>query len=485
MHFYNMSIILRRTAALVLAAAACIAVRAQDGTPTLSLDRCIEIALTESPVVRVADMEITKADYSRKETLGALLPSIDFSGSYGRTLQKQVAYMDMDAFGDMSKPGTGTGTDEEATPQSRAGDKGGKKDTGFKMGLDNTYSLGFSAAVPLMAPQLWASLKLSDIQIARTVEQARASRLDLVNQVKNAYYALQLAIDSRRVVQESYDMARLTHDTYVKRHSAGDASEYEVLRTSVAMKNIEPEMIQGDIAVSRARMQLAILMGIDADTPYEIEGTLDSYDPEAISAAAVLSTDLMNNTSLAMNDIERRTLEKTLSMQRASLYPTLAATANYSWNSSSNGSPFRNFRWTSYSMVGLSVSIPLFQGGQRMARIKQARIGLEQIEYTRQNLVRQLNSQVTLAIDNIRLNEKQIASSRESVDEAARAHDIQQRSFQIGAASYLDLRDSELSLTRARLAYCQAVYNFMVAHADLELLLGNAPLPENLTETSR
>lgn len=485
MHFYNMSIILRRTAALVLATAACIAVRAQDGVPTLSLDRCIEIALTESPVVRVADMEITKADYSRKETLGALLPSIDFSGSYGRTLQKQVAYMDMDAFGDMSMPGTGTGTDEEATPQSRAGDKGGKKDTGFKMGLDNTYSLGFSAAVPLIAPQLWASLKLSDIQIARSVEQARASRLDLVNQVKNAYYALQLAIDSRRVVQESYDMARLTHDTYVKRHSAGDASEYEVLRTSVAMKNIEPEMIQGDIAVSRARMQLAILMGIDADTPYEIKGTLDSYDPEAISAAAVLSTDLMNNTSLAMNDIERRTLEKTLSMQRASLYPTLAATANYSWNSSSNGSPFRNFRWTSYSMVGLSVSIPLFQGGQRMARIKQARIGLEQIEYTRQNLVRQLNSQVTLAIDNIRLNEKQIASSRESVDEAARAHDIQQRSFQIGAASYLDLRDSELSLTRARLAYCQAVYNFMVAHADLELLLGNASLPENLTETSR
>lgn len=483
MHFYNMSIILRRTAALVLATAACIAVRAQDGVPTLSLDRCIEIALTESPVVRVADMEITKADYSRKETLGALLPSIDFSGSYGRTLQKQVAYMDMDAFGDMSMPGTGT--DEEATPQSRAGDKGGKKDTGFKMGLDNTYSLGFSAAVPLIAPQLWASLKLSDIQIARSVEQARASRLDLVNQVKNAYYALQLAIDSRRVVQESYDMARLTHDTYVKRHSAGDASEYEVLRTSVAMKNIEPEMIQGDIAVSRARMQLAILMGIDADTPYEIKGTLDSYDPEAISAAAVLSTDLMNNTSLAMNDIERRTLEKTLSMQRASLYPTLAATANYSWNSSSNGSPFRNFRWTSYSMVGLSVSIPLFQGGQRMARIKQARIGLEQIEYTRQNLVRQLNSQVTLAIDNIRLNEKQIASSRESVDEAARAHDIQQRSFQIGAASYLDLRDSELSLTRARLAYCQAVYNFMVAHADLELLLGNASLPENLTETSR
>lgn len=60
--------------------------------------------------------------------------------------------------------------------------------------------------------------------------------------------------------------------------------------------------------------------------------------------------------------------------------------------------------------------------------------------------------------------------------EAERAHDIMQRSFEIGAASYLDLRDSELSLTRARLTRFQAIYNFLVAQSELELLLGNAPI---------
>ena len=49
-------------------------------------------------------------------------------------------------------------------------------------------------------------------------------------------------------------------------------------------------------------------------------------------------------------------------------------------------------------------------------------------------------------------------------------------SFEIGAASYLDLRDSELALTRARLAYNQAIYNYLIAHSELELLLGNAPI---------
>lgn len=464
-----MTPVLYRFAALALTGMLAVATNGQD-TPMLSLEDCVAIALSENPTVRVADMEITKADYSKKETLGQLLPSLSFDGSYNRTLQKQVAYMDFDALGAMGgMGGEGSGEDVPA-------DAAPKADEGFKMGLDNMYSLGFQASIPVVAPQLWASLKLSDVQIARAAEQSRASRLDLINQVKNAYYALLLAHDSRKVVQESYDMAALTHETYVKRQQAGDASEYEVLRTSVAMKNIEPEIIQCDIAIRRAHLQLAILMGVEADTPFSIAGSLSDYESTMYADVLGLQADLSGNTSLAMNAIETRALERTLAVQKAAWWPTLALAGNYSWNSSSNGSPFRNFRWTSYSMVGISLSIPLYQGGQRYNRIKQAQIQLEEMAYTRDNLVRSLNSQAILAIDNIKLNVKQIASSQESVGEATRAHDIQEKSFEIGAASYLDLRDSELSLTRARMGYYQAVYNYLVAASDLELLLGNAPV---------
>lgn len=453
-------------------AIACCALAQAQVQATLSLEDCIAVALSQNPTVRVADMEVHKADYSRKETLGRLLPTLSFDGSYNRTLQKQVAYMDLDAF-----PGMGG---DEGADAAQPGERSSKGDAGFKMGLDNMYSLGFQASVPVIAPQLWASLKISDQQIARAVEQARASRLDMVNQVKNAYYALQLAYDSKQVVQESYDMAALTHDTYVKRHALGDASEYEVLRASVAMKNIEPQILQCEIAVKRAHLQLAILMGVEADTPFDISGTLTDYESTMYSDVMALQPDLSGNTSLAMNAIETRTLERTLSMEKASWWPTLSLAGNYSWNSSSNGSPFRNFRWTSYSMVGLSLSIPIFQGGQRYSRIKQARIQLDEMAYTRENLTRNLNSQAALAIDNIKLNVKQIASSKESVGEAERANDIQNRSFDIGAASYLDLRDSQLSLTQARLSYRQAIYNYLVAASDLELLLGNAPVERYL-----
>ncbi len=70
----------------------------------------------------------------------------------------------------------------------------------------------------------------------------------------------------------------------------------------------------------------------------------------------------------------------------------------------------------------------------------------------------------------------QVSSCAESMKQAEKAHDIMKQSFEIGAASYLDLRDSELALTQSRLAYNQSIYNYLVAKSDLELLLGNADI---------
>lgn len=100
---------------------------------TLSLERCLEIALSDNPTVRIADMEVERVDYSRREALGALLPTVSFDGSYTRTLQKQVAYMDMDAFGDMMPP-----EGDESGAAGESSRRGGGNTDGFKMGLSTT-----------------------------------------------------------------------------------------------------------------------------------------------------------------------------------------------------------------------------------------------------------------------------------------------------------------------------------------------------------
>lgn len=438
----------------------------------VSLDECLTIALSDNPTVKIADMEVERLDYSKREVIGQLLPTIDFGATYSRMLAKQVMYMNMDGFGDMG----GNGNDG-AEENSRAGEK---KDNGIKMGLDNSYSLGFQASLPLIAPQLWKSIGVSDTQILRSLESARQSRQSLVNQVKNAYYTLLLAQDSRKVIQESYDMAALTNRTYQQQREAGAASDYDVLRTSVAMKNIEPEIVQADIAIKQARLQLLILMGLDSNFELEAASQLSDYEASMYETVLSINPDYSGNSDLRLLDIDSKLLKQNLDIQKLAFVPTLALTANYNWTSMSNGSPFSNFRWNPYSTIGVTLSVPIFHGGQRINKVKQAKIQYAETQWQRENLERSISMQVDLAIDNIQLNVKQIASSSESVAEADSAHTIMEKSFGIGAASYLDLRDSELSLTRARLAYYQAIYNYLVAGSNLELLLGNAP-PERYT----
>lgn len=442
-------------------------------TLMLSLDNCIMIALSENPTIKVADMEIERMDYYNKEVLGQLLPSISFSAQYSRTIAKQTMYLNMDALsgGSGATEGGENGENPESSSYAKSQNSSGG---GIKMGLDNSYSMGFSASMPLIAPQLWKTMKLSDTQILQAVESARQSRLSMVNQVKNAYYALLLAEDSYNVILESYENAKVTHDIYTKKQELGAASEYDVLRTSVAVKNIEPQLMQAEITIKQARLQLCLLMGMDVNVPFKPTTTLAEYESTMYENTLSLERSIEQNSDLRMLDIQTQMLNDALDIQRMAWYPTLALTANYNWTSMSDGNPLQNFRWSPYSTVGLTLSFPIIQGGQRYNKIKQAEVQVSEMKYQRDNLERAINMQVELAIDNIHINVKQITTCAENVKQAEKAHEIMEKSFKIGAASYLDLRDAELALTNTRLTYLQAIYTYLVASSELEFLLGNA-----------
>ena len=90
--------------------------------------------------------------------------------------------------------------------------------------------------------------------------------------------------------------------------------------------------------------------------------------------------------------------------------------------------------------------------GQRYNRIKQADISVREMGFQRENLEQNLKMQVELQMDNINKNVKQISTSAAGVEEADKAFSIMQKSFQIGAATYIDLRDAEYAQTQAKLS---------------------------------
>lgn len=409
---------------------------------TLSREDCIRIALDQSPTIKIADTEVKKSDYSKKETLAQLFPQIDFSLSYQRSIELQTMSMD---FGGMSQK--------------------------IKMGLDNSWNTGFSASLPLIAPTLWKALAISDTQILQSLESARASRLDLVMGVSKAYYGLMLALASREVLKQQYEVSVFNSEVYQKQFEQGTASEYDVLRSSVQVKNLEPELLQADIAVKQCRLQLAVLMGVEADTSVTPSATLE----ESQSAMRLRPTDgynLDSNTSLRSLDLQAKTAEQNVTLKKFAYLPTLGANFNLNWNALSNGSPFRHQEFNPYCNIGFALSIPIFSGLGRYNAVRQAQAARTELKFQRENLENSLNMQLQLALETLNLNAKQIDSSAEGMHQAAKANEIMQKSFEIGAASYLELRDSELANTSARLMYLQAIHNYLISVAELDNLLG-------------
>jgi outer membrane protein TolC len=410
----------------------------------LSLDECIKIALNDNPTIKIKDMEIKRVDYSHKEALGQLLPSVNFSGQYTRNLAIQTIYM--------------------TTPEGS---------TSIKMGRDNTYSTGFNASVPLVMPTLWKSIKLSDNQILQNVEAARANKLSLVNQVKNAYYALLLAEDSKRAIEENHATAQFNADVFQKKFDLGTASEYDVLRARVEVTNLEPSIIEADNAIETLELQLKVLMGMDVRTDFKPSQKLDDFKIQMYNDVLATDTSLVNNTSLKSLDLQTDYLKKSLDVTRMAWYPTLNGSFNYMWNSMSNGSPFKNFDWHPSSSVGLTLTLPLFTGGQRLYKQRQAEVALREMRWQRENLQRSLQMQVQTQMNLINRTVKQIESNEAGVRQATKANDIMEQSFKMGVGTFIQLLDTEDALLYARLSYYQAIHDYLVAQSNLEYLLGN------------
>lgn len=412
-------------------------------TLRLSRQQCIEIALQDNPTIRVADLEVKRMDYSKKEVVANLFPTIDFSAAYQRSIELQTLSMNM-----------------------------GGNSTKIKMGSDNMWNFGFSAAMPLVNATLWKSIKISDTQILSTLESARASRLDMVNNVNKSYYSLLLAIASRDVIRKNYEIAKINADIYQKQFEQGTASEYDVLRSSVQVTNIEPELLQADIAVRQCQLQLKVLMGMDAAVEVMPDITLREMQSDMFGYTAALNRSLADNTSLRSLDIQTDMARQNVTLKKFAWIPTLAVTYNVNWNALSNGNALKNQDFNPYSTVGLALQVPIFSGGSKYFGVKQAEVQLKELSFQRENLVNSLNMQVDLAIDNINKQVRQIEASEQGMRQASKAYEIMQKSFEIGAATYLDLRDSELANTSAQLAYLQSIYNYLVSTSELDMLLG-------------
>lgn len=423
--------------------------KAQD-TLKVSLAKALEIAMSQSPTIKVANKEIQRVDYSNKEKFAALFPTISASGSYQRALKKQRMFF--------SIPGMPTDPN------------------GFEVGQDNTINAGLSASMPLISPTLWASLEMTETDAKLALETARSSKLSLVNQVTKAYYTILLTQDQYNVFKRSYENTAENARIIQNKYKQGTVSEFEWIRADVQVRNAKSNVVSAESAVNMSILQLKMLMGVDMFIGLKVEGSLADFEKNMYGdVLSIDTTSLKTNTDLNQFDIKTMQLNQAFKVQKAAWWPTLAASFNYQYMSMTNDGAALNF--FPMSTAAVQLSIPIFQGGARTYKERQLKIQQGQLKDQRDNLRRSLEMQAISYLDNIKKAIEKIGSNKEGVRQAEKAVAISQKRYDVGSGTYLDITDSELAFIQAGLSYNQSIFDYLSAKADLEKLLGkDSPL---------
>lgn len=415
---------------------------AQNATLDLSLDKAVEIALAENPTIRVADKEIEIKKVADKEAWQALLPSVTADLALSHSIKV-------------------------AAIKTAMGE--------FKMGMDGstTATGGLTMSLPLFAPAVYQNMKLTKEDIKLAQEKARASRLDLVNQVTKAYYSALLAKDSRDVINKSYKLAEDNFNVVNSKFVNGRVSEYDKISAEVQMRTMKSSVVSAETGLNLALLQLKVLMGIDTDINININDSLKAYeDMLVLSNTQATEAELANNSTLKQLDQNKSMLQRARKVLRTGFMPTIGLQLTGQYNSYSNNNwNIFNYKYSPSSTLAFAISIPVFKANN-WTKLQSNRIQLAQLDDTRENTYRQLSMAAQSYRDNMVKTISKIESDREAVKQADKAVTISTKRYDVGRGTILELNQSETALVQAELAYHQSIYDFLQNKADLDYTLG-------------
>ena len=424
---------------------------AEKSALTLTLEQALEIALSESPTIKIAEQEIEIKRYAKQETYAALYPKFEATAQYQRMIAKQTMSMDL----------------------------GGQTQT-IKVGSDNSFNGGLTVAMPVVNAQLWESLKVSIADVVLAVEKARSSQIDMIEQVSQAYFSALLAKESLVVYQRVYDNAVENNKNIKKRYDVGSVSEYDLISSNVSVQNAIPNVIEAKNSVVLALWQLKALLGIDLAKNIDVLGTLMDYEAQMNYAHTIDQLDLSNNSTLKQLGIQEDMLESALKITKLANVPTLSVNAAYLYTALGNdGKFFQGKAWNPYSYAGLQLNIPIFAGNAKRAATRQANLNLANLRLQRENAERQLRVAMVQSLNNMQTNVKKFHSASATVGQAQRGYEIAVKRYEVGRGTLVDIDNSQVALTQAELGRNSAVYNFLISKISLDKILGNHEVRSN------
>jgi outer membrane protein TolC len=404
----------------------------------LTLDQVVEYALIQSPIIRQAQIDQAIGDQDIKANLADWYPQIRASaqGAYNIKLQQQI-------IGDQLI----------------------------------TFGLPYNSNVLLEADQtlfnrdqLFAS-KSSRYYRQQLQQVITDARINTIVDVSKAFYSILLSEEQIRILDQNLDRLEKQYKDAYSRFDAGLVDKTDYQRASIALTNVKSDRNRVENSFDAKYDYLKQLMGYPDSLDFVIE-----FDEE--SAAGEIAADtadplvLENRVEYQLLQTQQTINEIQTDYEKWNYLPQLSAFYRYNWNYFSP--EFSNLYNVAYplSIVGLNVSLPIFQGGKRIHKVKAAQLQVERGTVEIENLRNRIKTEYSTAMADYNSSVYEWQLIRDNMKLAEEVYTIIKLQYDEGIKAYVELVIAETDLQTAQINHINAFYQVLEAKLDLEKALG-------------
>ena len=421
------------------------------GQVELSLGKAIEMAKANNEELKKAREDRETGRDRVREARGAFLPNL--SASYGYNRYFDIAKMALfdTAIPARSESGSLLGADFQNPPSADNPQGYYLIPHNYRVKFNNEHSFGLTAS----------QLLFSSGRVMNYYRAARAGRVAsdynytrqeraVILQVEEAYLNTLLAGEARKIAELSLANTEKDHELVLQRQKSGLGSEFEVMGHAVELSNRRIEAINAGNGEKLAQNFLKVIIGIDTAEDIRLTDSYNETFPE-LEYETLQGQMLDREPSLRALENLIKVKENLYRAQRADYYPLVAAFGSYSYSGDSDKFFPKKSDYDQNIVAGLQVTVPIYEGGMKSAKTNEA---FREVTKSRLELSR-VKKMLELDLENTYLaylsSRKTLEGVREMVKLAEKAYGLSQLRFQNGLGSLTELRDAELSLTRARL----------------------------------
>jgi outer membrane protein TolC len=428
--------------------------RPQQTEQTFSLDKCISYAAMNNPEIKSASIQEKISVKKIDEAMGSGLPQINLSGSLVNNLELPVQVFPAEYFG--GQPGTYLSA---------------------KFGTKYNFTFTGQVTQKLLDASFWLGLDAANYSNQYYKQNSDNITEGIYYNVATAYYQtlvvqkqIQLLEQNIKLVEKSLADTRLLLEN-------GKAKEVDVDRLSVSYNIIQYQLKNAKENLKQSYNNLKYQIGMPIQSSLTLSDSVnfndDSSLEQKINSLEYVKEQSINYESrtdyrMLQTSFELQELDK--KNQIAQYFPTISAYGSYNFQGQrENFDLFDGGKdWYKFYSVGLQFNLPIFTGGQTLARVEQSSLNMDKLTEQIRQAKEGINLQISNAITKYNSTYDNIKTDKLNIDLAQKVYDLTTIEYNEGEATTMDLTESETRLREAKTNYINSLLELNIAKLDLE-----------------